>query len=153
MPRIVRSVARVAPNVRKAMRANRSVDTKPEIKLRQLLWAHGLRGYRKHVPDLPGSPDLAWVGRRVAVFLHGCFWHSCPKCTKRGRVFVPKTNRDYWAPKLLGNRVRFKRQTQVLRRAKWHVVVVWQCRLSKSPDAVVAQVRQALNAPEKDTRQ
>src|ERR1700741_2088208 len=57
----------------------RSRDTKPELRLRQMLWARGLRGYRLH-KKLPGKPDIVYSRAKVAIFIDGCFWHGCPKC-------------------------------------------------------------------------
>jgi G:T-mismatch repair DNA endonuclease (very short patch repair protein) len=68
-----------------------------------------------------------------------------------GRVALPKTNRAYWARKLQSNQARFRQQTRLLRRKGWHVLVVWQCQLAKSPDSIMVQVREAFNTIQLDT--
>ena len=72
----------------RVMSANRAKDTKPELLLRQALWQAGHRGYRLHYKKVPGRPDITFVGKRVAIFVHGCFWHRCPKCA----YTLPKNN-------------------------------------------------------------
>lgn len=66
--------------VSRVMSANRAKDTRPEIVLRRMLWQAGARGYRLHHKRLPGRPDIAFVSKRVAIFVNGCYWHHCPKC-------------------------------------------------------------------------
>src|SRR5688500_11643951 len=76
--------------IRRSMVGNRPTNTNPETRVRQALWAAGIKGYRKDWQKAPGKPDIAFVGRRVAVFVHGCYWHSCPKCN----IPRPKKNAD-----------------------------------------------------------
>ena len=71
-------------------------NTTTELPLAKLLWAAGLRGYRKHWPVL-GKPDFAWPGRKVAVFVDGCFWHGC-RCK-----YLPRTNTEFWRNKIATN--------------------------------------------------
>jgi len=85
-------------------------DTKPEIVLRKALFASGLRGYRIHRKDLPGRPDIAYFGRRIAIFVHGCFWHRCPHC----QLVLPKTNTAFWQSKFEANQARDKKKAQQL---------------------------------------
>ena len=77
------------------MSANRAKDTKPELLLRQALWQSGHRGYRLHHKKIPGRPDITFVGKKVAIFVHGCFWHRCPKCA----YTLPKNNTAFWQAK------------------------------------------------------
>ena len=116
------------------MQAIRGQDTKPEMVVRRGLHRRGLR-FRIHRRDLPGTPDLVFPGRRVAVFVHGCFWHM-HDC----RFFrLPSTNRERWQTKLEGNRARDQRNQQRLSDAGWRVVIVWECDIrSKSADSVEA---------------
>jgi DNA mismatch endonuclease (patch repair protein) len=132
--------------VRRQMQANRSKNTKPELALRRALWAAGVRGYRKHRTELPGKPDLVWPGKRVAVFLNGCFWHRCPVCEERGKVKPPKTNSEYWSAKRSRNEERQAAQLSSLQEAGWRTVVVWECELKASPDEAVERIRAALRA-------
>lgn len=96
----------------------RSKGTRPEVALRRALWAAGLRGYRKNW----GSPsvDVAWVGRKVAVFLDSCFWHYCPEHGK-----VPKTNRRWWREKLETNRERDRQVSEIYEDMGWTVLRFW----------------------------
>lgn len=97
-----------------------------EIALGRLLWDAGLRGYRKHW-NVEGHPDFAWPGRKIAVFVDGCFWHGCPRCNES-----PKTNAAFWRDKIQTNRRRDQRVNARLRREGWAVVRVRECRLGPS---------------------
>ncbi|MGQ5427148.1 very short patch repair endonuclease [Thermophilibacter sp. ZX-H3] len=110
---------------RHVMQANRSKDTKPELKVRAALREAGLTGYRLHWKKAPGHPDVCFPGRRVAIFVHGCFWHRCPHCSPSR----PKTHSAFWQDKFARNRARDARDSARLVEAGWTVVVVWECRL------------------------
>ncbi|WP_374565957.1 very short patch repair endonuclease [Nitrosomonas sp.] len=112
----------------KNMRQIRGKNTAPEIAVRQLCREIGFSGYRIHRKDLPGKPDLAWIGRKLVVFVHGCFWHG-HDCAEGIRK--PKTNRDYWIPKIDQNQRRDAENIMRLRTEGWDVIVVWECELSK----------------------
>ncbi|MCY4557696.1 MAG: very short patch repair endonuclease [Chloroflexi bacterium] len=107
---------------RRIMQAVKSKDTKPELIVRRVLHRMGYR-YRLHRKDLPGKPDIVFVSRRKAIFVHGCFWHAhdCPK----GRL--PKSRLDYWQPKLDRNKQRDRTKVEQLRSLGWSVLVIWQC--------------------------
>src|SRR5262249_55877385 len=107
------------------MRRVRGRDTRPELKVRRLITRMGLR-YRLHRKDLPGKPDLVFAGRRVALFVHGCFWHG-HDCARGARQ--PKANADYWLKKIARNRARDAEVQQRLADAGWRPVVVWECEL------------------------
>lgn len=115
-------------------------NTGPELMLRKALYRAGLRGYRLHRRDLAGRPDIAFVGRKVAVFVHGCFWHGCPHCTPRR----PGSHQQFWNAKLDRNIARDREKARALRQAGWAVVVVWACRLQRDPDGQVRRVARAL---------
>ncbi|MBD2719463.1 DNA mismatch endonuclease Vsr [Synechococcus sp. FACHB-909] len=106
----------------------RSKDTKPEIILRSTLHKLGYR-FRLHRKDLPGTPDIVFPSRKLAIFVHGCFWHGhvSPTC-RLGRV--PKTRKEFWIPKIEGNRIRDQRKILSLLEAGWNTAVVWECELS-----------------------
>ena len=123
-----------------SMRSNKSKDTKPEMRLRQALRKHGLLGYRVHMPGLPGKPDVCFTKQKVAVFVHGCYWHRCPNC----RLPDPKTNAEYWLPKLRRNVERDAQHTVALQEAGWAVVVVWECEVKRNLEGCVEQVATAL---------
>jgi DNA mismatch endonuclease (patch repair protein) len=105
------------------MAAIRSKNTKPEMIVRRLLWEMGLR-YRLHRKDLPGKPDIVLPGRRIVIFVHGCFFHM-HKC--RYGLVVPATNAEFWQTKRRGNADRDRRNIQQLRKQGWKVFVVWEC--------------------------
>lgn len=103
----------------------RSRDTGPELAVRRMLHAMGHR-FGLHRRDLPGKPDVVLPARRLALFVHGCFWHRHPGC--RFATF-PKTRADYWGPKLAGNVARDRRASEQLAVAGWRVEVIWECEL------------------------
>jgi DNA mismatch endonuclease (patch repair protein) len=116
---------KLTPTRRSAnMRAIGSKDTKPELIVRKALRAAGLSGYRLHRKDLPGRPDIAFIGRRKAIFVHGCFWHGhdCREGNRR-----PQSRQDYWLPKIAGNQARDARHQQELVSKGWDILVVWDC--------------------------
>jgi DNA mismatch endonuclease (patch repair protein) len=104
------------------MSAIRSSDTKPELLVRKLAHRCGYR-FRLHRKDLPGKPDLVFPGRKAVIFVHGCFWHmhGCPS------VRVPKSNADYWQPKLERNQRRDAESISALRSQGWKVLTIWEC--------------------------
>jgi DNA mismatch endonuclease, patch repair protein len=120
------------------MAAIRSVNTKPEMRVRSALHALGYR-FRLHRKDLPGRPDIVLPRLRTVIFVHGCFWH-CHRC-KYGSV-VPATRADFWAAKRAGNVARDRRNRSALRRAGWRVFVLWECevRTAAAAEARVARL-------------
>jgi len=106
----------------------RSKNTQPEIILRRLLWSQGYRGYRINVKNLPGKPDIVFTKYKTAIFIDGCFWHKCPKC------FVePKTNRDYWLPKIEENVAHDKMVNTQLEKIGWNVIRIWEHEVKENP--------------------
>lgn len=101
----------------------RAKDTKPEWVVRRLAHAMGYR-FRLHRRDLPGTPDMVFSGRRVVIFVNGCFWHG-HDCREGSRV--PGSNADYWIAKITGNRIRDAKNQGWLREAGWKVAVIWEC--------------------------
>lgn len=120
----------------------RAKDTKPELIVRACLRAAGLIGYRLHYDKAPGRPDITFVNRKLAVFVHGCFWHGCPHCQPPR----PKRNTWYWGPKLARNRERDGEKAAALRKEGWRVLTLWECRIKRSPDAQVSRVIRAYDA-------
>ncbi|WP_454916244.1 very short patch repair endonuclease [Xanthobacter sediminis] len=112
------------------MRQVRRRDTAPEVLVGRILRRLGL-SYRKDVRGLPGTPDFANRSRRWAVFVNGCFWHRHTGCP---RGAPPKSNIDFWAPKLARNRARDAQAIRALRRAGFTVAVVWECRIDEADD-------------------
>lgn len=117
-------------------KANRRTDTKPEVRLRSALHRQGMR-FRKDLLIRVGTvrvhPDVVFTRRKVAVFVDGCFWHGCPD-----HQVVPKSNRDYWVPKLQANVARDRRVDAALIDAGWAVVRIWE---HASVDAAAERVR------------
>lgn len=109
------------------MQAVRSKDTKPELAVRRLACELGYR-YRLHRKDLPGKPDLAFIGRRKAVFVHGCFWHG-HDCARGARQ--PKTNNVYWVEKIARNQARDQVHLATLSARGWRILVIWECELKQ----------------------
>ena len=115
------------------MASIRGKDTRPEIAVRRILWRHGLR-YRTHDKTILGKPDISNKGKRLVVFVDGCFWHGCPKCYRE-----PETNRDFWRNKVEGNRRRREVVRDGLERQGFRVVEVWEHEVG-SPDAVMKKM-------------
>jgi DNA mismatch endonuclease (patch repair protein) len=122
------------------MRAVKGRGTSPELAVRRLVWSLGGR-YRLNRADLPGKPDIVLPGRRLAIFVHGCFWHG-HDCARGARI--PKANRDYWTAKVERNRARDARARDALAAAGWRVETVWECEL-KDGAGLEARVRSWLN--------
>lgn len=100
----------------------RGKDTKPELFVRRLLWSMGHR-YRLHYNKLPGKPDIVFIGKKKAVFVHGCFWHrhDCPN-------FVwPKSNELFWQEKIEGNVERDNKNQKKLLENGWGFLIIWEC--------------------------
>ena len=108
----------------KTMSRIRSRWTSQEIAIHETLGSIGVV-HEMH-PKIPGNPDLVVPGQQLAVYLHGCFWHKCPKCFR-----VPKTNQDYWMPKLDKNVRRDAENLIKLRESGWSVVVLWEHEIKK----------------------
>lgn len=123
------------------MQGNRSTGTQPEEKLRKALWEAGVRGYRKNVKKLPGKPDIVFGVRKIAVFVHGCYWHQCPICNRNR---APKTNAKYWHAKFEANQKRDAKVSAELVELGYRVEVIWECQIRKDLDAVVHELASEL---------
>jgi DNA mismatch endonuclease (patch repair protein) len=128
------------------MSSIRSRDTRPEILVRQILHRLGYR-FRLHRKDLPGRPDIVLPGRRVAILVHGCFWHGCRNCDRGTRI--PKTNTDFWLAKIAENQRRDRRVRRLLREAGWRVIVVWACETANE-ERLANRLAAALAVPTKN---
>jgi len=109
------------------MSRNKAKNTKPELILRKSLWKYGLKGYRMHPKNIPGKPDIAFISRKIAIFINGCFWHRCPNCN----YGLPKHNRQFWEDKFNKNIIRDKKKIEQLKEMGWIVITVWECQLKK----------------------
>jgi DNA mismatch endonuclease, patch repair protein len=119
----------------------RSRDTNPELVVRRAI--HGL-GYRcrLHRRDLPGKPDIALPKYRIAIFVHGCFWHQHSGCIDCSN---PKTNTKYWRPKLLANVQRDRKYRRCLRLIGWTPIVIWECQTQRA-EQLRDQLQRKLNS-------
>ena len=121
------------------MRSNTRKDTKPELVLRKALREAGKGGYRLQW-KVPGHPDIAYPGRKVAIFVNGCFWHRCPFCN----LPLPKSHTDFWKEKFDRNVERDRIKTHELESMGWIVITVWECELKKNPEAVASRITNVL---------
>ena len=121
------------------MRAVKSRDTGPELAVRKLL-RDIAPGYRLNRADLPGKPDIVYAGRKLAIFVHGCFWHGhdCPRGAR-----MPKANADYWRAKIARNRARDERTLAAYAAMGWRTLVIYECELK---DAAALKARLAVAA-------
>jgi DNA mismatch endonuclease, patch repair protein len=123
------------------MRRIKSTGTQPEMLVRRLVHAMGFR-YRLHAKELPGKPDLVFRPKRKVIFVHGCFWHGHERegCLDSRR---PKSNTDYWSPKLTRNKERDAERITALEADGWGVLVVWDCEI-KDVKALQPRLRRFL---------
>ena len=127
---------------RRSMQGNKRKDTKPELLVRQRLRAAGLTGYRLQWAKAPGRPDIAFVGRKVALFVNGCFWHRCPHC----HPSTPKRNVEFWETKFRRNVERDARAVRELTEQGWLPITIWECELKRdridaTMERVIEQIR------------
>ena len=125
------------------MRAVKRANTAPEIIVRQVLHALGIR-FRLHRRDLPGSPDVVLPRFRTVIFVHGCFWHRHPDCRY---TTTPKTRQEYWLPKFAANIERDLRKEAQLQALGWRVLLVWECE-TKQLEELTLRLRRELKLSE-----
>ncbi|WP_081055998.1 very short patch repair endonuclease [Burkholderia pseudomultivorans] len=118
------------------MRSVRQRDTSPEMAVRRALHKLGYR-FRLHRKDLPGTPDVVLPRYRLAIFVHGCFWHRHAGCKL---ATTPTSNIEYWLPKFEANVARDARKAKELRELGWRVETVWQCETA-SPSELSRQLQ------------
>lgn len=112
----------------------RGKNTGPEMKIRKMLFALGIRGYRIHY-NLPGKPDLVFVKKKIVIFIDGCFWHKCPDC-----FHEPETRKEFWIKKINSNVERDEKNTVQLNEDGWTVFRIWEHEVRKEPEAVVRRI-------------
>src|SRR4051812_35698946 len=118
-------------------RIRSSGNKSTEVRFGRLLWQAHIRGWRRR-SELVGHPDFVFTRLSIAVFIDGCFWHQCPACG-----LEPKSNMDYWLPKLRRNVERDRATTRALRRDGWSVIRIWEHEL-RSPARVRSRMRRAV---------
>ena len=120
----------------RVMSANRAKKTGPELVLQKAVRKAGVRGARFNFKGVPGSPDIAFSAKRLAVFVHGCFWHHCPKCD----LPLPRQNRLFWRAKFIRNRERDQKKLQELKSGEWKTLVIWEHEIKKDPARAVQRI-------------
>lgn len=118
----------------------RGKDTTPELRVRKAAHAMGLR-FRLHRRDLPGTPDLIFPKYKMAVFVHGCFWHRHPDCRKAS---TPKSRTEYWQAKFDANVTRDAQVTEKLEAMGWRARVLWECE-TRDQDALRSRLESILD--------
>ena len=118
-------------------------NTGPEVKLRKMLFAENIRGYRIHF-NLPGKPDIVFTKKKIAIFIDGCFWHKCPICFQE-----PETRKEFWMNKIQSNVDRDKKINEQLKDKGWTVLRFWEHDVRKNPDVIVKKIAEMIEkAPE-----
>lgn len=118
----------------------KSKDTKPELKVRKILYKLGYR-FRLHRKDLPGKPDIVLPKYKLAIFVNGCFWHRHNNCNEASR---PKSNSEFWENKLNKNVERDLKKYQLLRDNNWKVIVFWECELEGNEEEIISVIKRRL---------
>lgn len=124
----------------RCMAAIGSKNTTPELRVRRMLHALGAR-FRLHRKDLPGTPDIVLPGRKLALFVHGCYWHRHPNCRF---ATTPGTRQHFWQQKFDANMARDRRAQDALRKLNWQVTVIWECQ-TRDTAALETQLRRILH--------
>lgn len=125
-------------------------NTSPELVVRRFLYSHGFR-YRVHQKDLPGKPDIVLPKYRTVIFVHGCFWHG-HSCKIGSGLRKPKSNTDYWIPKIEKNIARDKENQRMLESDGWKVIVIWECDV-KHEDRLISALKSLLDLKESENAQ
>ena len=136
----VKSPAASSEVTRRVMQSNKSSGTNPELELLRLVRSAELKGYRKNYKKIPGKPDIYFPKARLAVYMHGCFWHRCPHCNPT----TPKSNADFWNSKFENNVKRDKRVKRRLSRMGVSFLTIWECQLKKRGKACIGRIRRVV---------
>lgn len=118
----------------KIMSSIRSKNTQPELVIRKMIWSKGKR-YRIHDRTVYGTPDISNRRKKLAVFIDGCFWHGCRKCST-----VPQTNTSFWKKKISDNRKRRKKVVSKLKLDGWNMMEFWEHDVKENPNLVASKI-------------
>lgn len=124
----------------KIMSSIKAKNTQPELLLRKALWESKIRGYRLHWKKVAGKPDIAFPGKKIAIFVNGCYWHRCPHC----KPSTPKSNVEFWENKFARNIARDTNKNLELINHGWKVLTIWECELKRDLDSHVDRVKDLL---------
>lgn len=119
----------------------RSKDTSIELMVRRYLFALGYR-YRVNYKELPGKPDIVFTKKKIAIFIHGCYWHG-HDCGSR-YAHTSKSNKTYWGPKIQRTQQRDQEHVAALEADGWKVIVLWECELKDGSGAILIQLQEQL---------
>lgn len=122
----------------------RTKNTGPETKIRKMLSAGSIRGYRLHY-NLIGKPDIVFTKKKIAIFIDGCFWHRCPVDFQE-----PETRKEFWMKKILSNVERDKKVNKKLKDDGWTVLRFWEHEVRKNPDNVVKKITDTLEKADQE---
>lgn len=115
-------------------------DTSLEMAVRCALYKNGIRGYRVNFEKLPGKPDIVFIKYRIAIFVHGCFWHSCSICNKS----ITKQNSSFWENKMKKNVNRDEKVTTLLQNLGYNVLVIWEHDVKNDLNLVIRSILSSL---------
>ena len=127
----------IKESVSRVMSSNKDKNTTPELQLRKALCAKNIKGYRLHWNKVPGRPDIAFPGKKMAIFVNGCYWHRCPHC----KLTLPKSNTSFWKEKFEKNIERDKRKIEKLKEMNWTVLTVWECQIKIDINKSVEKIK------------
>ena len=131
-----RSPVPKSENVSRIMSHIKGKSSAPELIVRKNLYCLGIRGYRINYKKLPGKPDLAFISKKLVIFIHGCFWHGCIDCGRR----IPKHNSEYWSNKINKNIERDQRHKVKLEKMGFQVIEVWEHEIKKDLQALILKL-------------
>jgi len=130
----------INPRVSKSMKSNKAKNTAPEVLLRKTLLSRGLKGYRLNFKSIPGTPDICYPAYKIAIFVHGCFWHRCPYC----KLPLPKSHRKFWNSKFILNKKRDASKKRKLKTRGWQVLTIWECQIKQRIEKVIQKISNTL---------
>lgn len=115
-------------------------NTNPELNIRRELWQKRIRGYRLHWKKAPGTPDISFPGKKIAIFINGCFWHRCPNCNPP----MPKSHSNFWFNKFQKNVDRDKIKIQQLNENGWRTITLWECQIMTDINGCMERIKNCI---------